>query len=129
MRAEKLLATHGGTGRANKITSDDLENSRSHNVILNPVTLADLGINPNIAAAGVKLLALSPHVSTLHTWRRNRNCVFHGIGEVVSPRTIATLPPVGGEVGGWGGMARYLEKIPVRNDTDEPLHTHTAFLS
>ena len=51
------------------------------------------------------LLRLPPasrtsHVSTLHPWRRNRNLVFHGIGEVVSPRTIATIPPVGGEVGG-----------------------------
>jgi len=53
MREEGVLARHGG-GRS-KITPGDLDDSSSR-----PMNLADLGINPNIAAAGVKLLAITP---------------------------------------------------------------------
>jgi len=98
----------------------------------------------NIISGDVSLLRLQPasrtsHVSTLHPWRRNRNLVFHGIGEVVSPRTSPTLPPVGGEAGGVkrnatpprgvGGYGKVLLAIRPGTDTSEPLHTHTAFLS
>ena len=55
---------------------------------------------PVAVALRLQPASRTSHVSTLHPWRRNRNLVFHGIGEVVSPRTIATIPPVGGEVGG-----------------------------
>jgi hypothetical protein len=55
MREEGLLAKNGGSGRRNRITDDDSECSESR-----PMKLNDLGINPNIAAAGVKLLALTP---------------------------------------------------------------------
>ena len=48
-----MLARHGG--KRVKITDDDLDDSSSPKM-----NLADLGINPNIAAAGVKLLALTP---------------------------------------------------------------------
>lgn len=53
LREEGVLARHGG--KRVKITNDDLDESSSPKM-----NLADLGINPNIAAAGVKLLALTP---------------------------------------------------------------------
>jgi len=53
MREEGVLARNGG--RRVSVTADDTEKSVSHEV-----TLDDLGISRNIAAAGVKLLALSP---------------------------------------------------------------------
>ena len=52
LREEGVLARHGG--KRVKITDDDLDKSSSPKM-----NLADLGINPNIAAAGVKLLALT----------------------------------------------------------------------
>jgi hypothetical protein len=53
MRHEGLLAKQG---RPKKITQDDDLEKPSRDVMF----LSDLGINPNIAAAGVKLLALTP---------------------------------------------------------------------
>jgi hypothetical protein len=53
LREEGVLAKHGGS--RSKIESDDLGDSRS-----TKTTLADLGISKDIAAAGVKLLALTP---------------------------------------------------------------------
>ena len=53
LRKEGVLARHGG--KRVKITDDDLDESSSPKM-----NLADLGINPNIAAAGVKLLSLTP---------------------------------------------------------------------
>lgn len=53
LREEGVLAKNGG--RRVSVTSDDSDRSVSH-----MVTLDDLGINRNIAAAGLKLLALTP---------------------------------------------------------------------
>lgn len=53
MRNSGALVKHGG--KRSKITDDDLDNASSR-----PMNLSDLGINPNIAAAGVKLLAVDP---------------------------------------------------------------------
>jgi len=53
MREEGVLARQG---RPKKITSGDVSEKTSSGVMF----LADLGINPNIAAAGVKLLAITP---------------------------------------------------------------------
>ena len=53
MRDEGLLAKQG---RPKKITPDDDSEKPSRDVMF----LSDLGINPNIAAAGIKLLALTP---------------------------------------------------------------------
>jgi hypothetical protein len=53
MRDEGVLAKQG---RPKKITSGDDSEKTSRDVMF----LSDLGINPNIAAAGVKLLALTP---------------------------------------------------------------------
>jgi len=53
MRDEGVLAKQG---RPKKITVDDDSGETSRDVMF----LSDLGINPNIAAAGVKLLALTP---------------------------------------------------------------------
>ena len=53
MRNSGSLVKHGG--KRSKITDEDLDNASSR-----PMNLSDLGINPNIAAAGVKLLAVDP---------------------------------------------------------------------
>lgn len=53
LREEGVLAKHGG--ERSKIDSGELGDARS-----TKTTLADLGISKDIAAAGVKLLALSP---------------------------------------------------------------------
>jgi hypothetical protein len=53
MRDEGVLAKQG---RPKKITAGDDSEKTSRDVMF----LSDLGINPNIAAAGVKLLALTP---------------------------------------------------------------------
>jgi hypothetical protein len=53
MREEGLLAKRGGD--KSKVTLDDNGEAKSREM-----TLEDLGINRNIAAAGVKLLALTP---------------------------------------------------------------------
>jgi hypothetical protein len=53
MREEGVLARQG---RPKKITSGDFSEKTSSGVMF----LADLGINPNIAAAGIKLLAITP---------------------------------------------------------------------
>ena len=55
MREEGVLAKRGGD--KTKVTLDDNGQAKSREM-----TLDDLGISRNIAAAGVKLLALSPHV-------------------------------------------------------------------
>ena len=55
MRKSGALAKNGGSGRRNRITGDDSDDSESR-----PMKLIDIGINPNIAAAGVKLLAVAP---------------------------------------------------------------------
>jgi SAM-dependent methyltransferase len=53
MRDQGILAKQG---RPKKITSGDVSEKTSRDVMF----LSDLGINPNIAAAGVKLLAVAP---------------------------------------------------------------------
>lgn len=53
LRQDGVLAKHGGA--RSKIDSGDLGDARS-----TKTTLADLGISKDIAAAGVKLLALTP---------------------------------------------------------------------
>ena len=53
MRDQGILAKQG---RPKKITSGDVSKKTSPDVMF----LSDLGINPNIAAAGVKLLAVDP---------------------------------------------------------------------
>lgn len=53
LREQGVLAKRGGD--KSKVTLDDNGNPKSP-----PMTLADLGISRNIAAASVKLLALTP---------------------------------------------------------------------
>ena len=55
LRKEGRLASHGG--RRVKLDSDDVDNPSSFNTNL---TMKDLGLSKDIAAAGVKLLSLTP---------------------------------------------------------------------
>lgn len=54
MREDGVLVSHGGA-RTVKVDGDDLEDSSS-----TPTTLKDLGVSKDLAAAGAKLLAVTP---------------------------------------------------------------------